>query len=473
LNPTASLIDVARVLHDVPTFDRFCSVEKLFTLVETLCTDSTRFAVTIAGRSVNGLPIHHVRYGEGSVKALLVGFPHCDEPIGGLTVYSLMTLLAQGNETLVEADVEWHIIPCIDPDGAILNEGWSQRAFTLDNYLKNFHKQELSDQVECSFQIAYKDLLFDRPTQETMVLKALLDTIRPDFYYPLHNAWAGGAFYFLTRDIDQQYHRAFYDLLKEYDIPLQVSAPHRAWCAEFDDGIYEMLSTRKIYDVMERTTPSPAQVLKTGACSWEYLADIKSSAMTFVTELPYLKHPHDGSRKATTHKLRQLKLRIDADNKFLITAILEEWDVVKADLDTHSPFYKKIVNGVISCREQLQEGLPAWPQKTRETLFNPAYAGNATQGERLDVYLIDRFYVLCHSYEFVRLLRSSTQTPAVKQATARLEALFDEALSDIKMNVDAGQFKIVDCDTLARVQLGSGLIVLNALLEQQGSGASR
>ena len=464
------MIDVAEVLRTVSGFKTFCSVEKIHQLVKTLRTDSTRFQIEVAGTSANGLPIHHVRFGNGSVKTLFVGFPHPNEPIGGLTVFSLLTQLNQESRSLVDADVEWHIVPCIDPDGAMLNEGWSQEAFTIESYMRNFHRQELRDQVECSFPIKHKRLVFDQPTKEAKILQGLLTEIRPDFYYSLHNNFGtGGAWYLLTRDIDQKYYRELYSLLEKENVPLKVDMPYGEFCAQFGAGIKEPTPMKKYYDFLERTAPFPEKVLQAGACSWDYLAEIKDSAVTFVAELPYVRHPSDGSKKETTQNLRQLKLKIDAENKFVATVILEEWEKVKEDLDSHSHFYKKIVNGVVSAKETLTEGLPSWPFKTREILFSPGYGRMATEGERFDVYVLDRFIVLCHSYEFVRLLKASAQTPAVRQATERLNAVFDEALDDIAKNIDLSKFEIIDCDALARVQLGSGLIVLNAILEVQST----
>lgn len=40
----------------------------------------------------------------------------------------------------------------------------------------------------------------------------------------------------------------------------------------------------------------------------------------------------------------------------------------------------------------------------------------------------------------------------------------DEALADIRAHIDADKLAFVDHDRLARVQLGSGLITLNAML---------
>jgi hypothetical protein len=191
--------------------------------------------------------------------------------------------------------------------------------------------------------------------------------------------------------------------------------------------------------------------------------------MTLVTELPYVTHPNDGSVKPTAQNLRQLKLQIDGENKFLATVIMEEWEKLAGQLDSASPFYRKIAEGVIAAKENLHEGLASWPQKSRDILFNPAYAAVATEGERFNVYLIDRFYVLCHSYEFVRLLKASAQTGSVIRATERLERVFDDALDEMASNIDFDEFKVIDCGALARVQLGSGLVVLNSILEARNS----
>src|SRR5687767_9246234 len=107
------MIDVAEALRGMPYLKAFCSVEKLHAFARTLHTDSPHF-VEVAGTSASGTSIYHVRFGAGSVKALIVGGPHAMEPIGSLTVFSLLTLLNQGNQALLEADVEWHIVPCID-----------------------------------------------------------------------------------------------------------------------------------------------------------------------------------------------------------------------------------------------------------------------------------------------------------------------------------------------------------------------
>lgn len=462
------MIDVTEVLQAIPSFKTFCSVEKLHTLVETLRAESPRFKVEVAGTSANGVPIHHVRFGKGSVKALIVAGPHCMEPIGSLTVFSLLTLLNQSNRALLEADVEWHIVPCIDPDGALLNEGWSQKSFTFKNYMKNYHVQAPPDQVDTSFPITHKKLVLNQPSQEAKILQRLLDQIRPDFYFSLHNAWTGGAFYFLSRDIDHKYHREIYQLLKQHGFPIQKRPIWREICAQFGEGIVEIFTIKKYYDYLEQTSSSPEQFLQFGAGSWDYLADIMPGALTFVAEMGYVRHPSDESDKETRKNLRQFKLRIDADSKYLATVLLQEWEKVKGDVDPTSPFYRAIVGGMVFPeKEKLCEGgSPLSRYSTRDMLFNPGYDRAMTEGDRFNACMVDGgFLFLPLSYQFVRLLKASPQTPAVRQAIGRLELAFDEAITDIAHHVDFNACEVIDCDTLAKVQLGSGLIVLNSLLQ--------
>ena len=102
----------------------------------------------VAGESAEGRPIHHVVAGAGPVKALLVGGPHCNEPIGSMTVSGLLSLLHEGLPALLQTGVEWHVIPCIDPDGARLNEAWTQGPFDLERYMRGYYLQAPARQVE-------------------------------------------------------------------------------------------------------------------------------------------------------------------------------------------------------------------------------------------------------------------------------------------------------------------------------------
>jgi hypothetical protein len=468
------MIDVFDVIDEVPHFTKFCSVAELLELVDRLRADS-RFDITEAGTSAGGVPIHHVRFGRGSVKAMLVGFPHCKEPICGMTVHSLLTLLHQGKRALVDADVEWHVVPCADPDGALLNDGWTQQPLTMENYMKNFYVQVLGEQVDASFPVNHKRLVWDRPSKEATILQGLLDRIRPDFYYSLHNAWTGGAYYFLSRDIDHKYHEDLYALLGRQGMPIQRRPIWREFCRPYGKGILEAWNVKKFYDHLEKTSPTPERFLTYGAGAGDYLVEIKPSALYLVSEMGYVRHPADESDEDTGENLRRFKLRVDADGKFLASLLLAEWDQVKDDVDKANPVYRAIIDGaVLPAKERLCDGgRPMSLHPTAEILLDPQYDRPMTEGDRFQACMVEGgFFFLCQSYQFVRLLKASPPTPAVRRAIERLEPAFDEALAEIKRHVDFDAFEVIDCDTLTRVQLGSGLVVLNSVLEERAGGAA-
>jgi hypothetical protein len=466
-------IRVQDVIEDLPHFATFCSVEKLHGMVERLRTDA-RFRIEVAGTSVNGVPIHHVRFGAGSVKALFIGGPHCMEPIGSLTVFGLMFQLLHDKATLLEADVEWHIVPCLDPDGALLNEGWSQQPFSIDNYIRNFYLQPRPDQVDFSFPIAHKKLVFDRPSKEARVLQKIFDTVRPDFCFSLHNYFGamGGAWYALSRDIGHIYYRQIRELMQKYGVTLRSKG--LAGVAEFDPGMRSLPTIRGYYDFLEQQDVAiPEEYLqgRLGASSLEYLLEIKPSALTFVAELPYGSHPAEASLQETGENLRQLNLRIFADNKYIASLILEEWEKVKTDLDVQSPFYRKIVNELVAIKDCAHEGVTEWyEQSIRYLMFNPADCRPATQRDVVHLCTL-RSVFLANAYVFVRLLKSSQQTPAVRRAIELLDGAFDAAIEDLKKRVDPAAYHATDCDRLARVQLGSGLIALNSVLAANQGGS--
>lgn len=462
------MIDVQQVLEAVPHFETFCSVEKLQKLVERLRGDK-EFEIKVAGKSVNNVPIHHVCFGRGRIKALIVAGPHAMEPIGGLTVYSLMMLLHQRNKALIELDVEWHLVPCIDPDGAILNEGWTQKSFALETYMKNYHEQIWMDQVDFTFPIVHKKLIWDRPSQEAKILMRIFDEVRPDFYYALHNAFmGGGTFYLLSKDIGKKYYDRLYKLLEESDLSLNMNPGQKMFCAEFAEGVCQINTASRYYDYLEtKTAVSAEDEIWLGTNSIEYLEGISEGVVSLVTELPYVKHSSDGSTKLTGRDLRQVKLRADAESKFIAALILDEWEKTKNFLDVQSPFYRKIFHQLVEVRERLPDGIVYWTaDRTRDLMFNVSYAKEATENELLFAHLWHGFMVLCHGYEFVRLLRDSRQTPEVGHAIVRLERAFNESLNEIRHHVNFDAFEVIDCDTLAKVQLGSGLIVLSSVLDK-------
>ena len=461
------MIDIEKVTQQLPVFDTFCSVDKLHRLVEGLQTDK-RFNIQVAGTSEAGIPIYHIQFGEGSVKALVVAGPHADEPIGSLTAFGLLTLLKNNNKELVGRDIQWHIIPCIDPDGAKLNEGWTQQPYSFKNFMRNFHKQYPTEQVDGSFPLSYKEIYFNQPTPEARALMDVLESVVPDFYYSLHNAFAGGCYFVLSDDLGLECYQALYRLLGKYNIGLNANSINDGFLQSYAESIYKLPSARVGYDFHEKSGKDFRDFKKGGDTSWGYFQEINPDMVTFVSELAYLNFPIETFRETNIY-LRQLVLQADADNKFVKTVILEEWNKVKNDLDIANPFYKKVSAYILLAEKNLHECAPETPfMQYQNLLSDPKYSGKATGDKRFNLHMTV-YWVLCHNYEFVRLLKASQQTAIIQSSINRLESLFDNLLEDIGKNINLSELEVIDVNTLAKVQLGSGLIALNAVLERKNT----
>lgn len=460
------MFDLSAAIAAIPGIRHYPSVGDLRRLAEDLRSDE-RFSVAVAGVSPGGRPVHHLRFGNGAFKVLIFGFPHPNEPVGGATITSLVNMLRQDASPLAALDVAWHIVPCIDPDGASLNEGWFLAPFDIRLQMRNFHRPEINAQVESSFPIDYKRLRFGDPAPEALMLRSLLDGIRPDFYYALHNAAAGGGiWYLLDRALSSRQYEQLTELAARHDLPMRRNPPFEGYSERFHPGIIEDFRTRKCYDFLETTMDHPEAVMPYGETASEYLKRINPQAFTLVTEVCSFKHPHDDSSRPTGQNLRHCKLRTYANLKYVATVILEEWDRVGTRLDSQSPFYAKIWGGLISVRQFLAEGLPAWPDKTRSLLYSPIHNRMMTEGDRVNVWLTE-YFLLCQNYAFVRLLREVAGDAEIDGAIARLDHVFDLLLAEIEAEIDAGLLEAVPVEDLVKVQLGAGFVVLDALLSQR------
>jgi hypothetical protein len=137
-------------------------------------------------------------------------------------------------------------------------------------------------------------------------------------------------------------------------------------------------------------------------------------------------------------------------------------------VDSTSPLYRAVVHGwVLPDGERLAEGgMPVSRYPTRDLLLNPANNRTMTEADLLNACMVDGgFFYHLYSYQFVRLLRASPQTSSIQQALETVERIFTEAHAELGRHIDLESFKVIDCDTLVRTQLGSAFIALSSLLQ--------
>ncbi|GAA3666839.1 M14 family zinc carboxypeptidase [Microbacterium marinilacus] len=215
--------------------------------------------------------------------ALLVGGVHPNEPIGSHTILRLLSDLLRDDDLRRRLGVVWHVIPCIDPDGMRLNEGWFDNPFDDETYFRHFYRPAGAEQVEWTFPISYKSKYFDAMLPETQALQRVLDEVRPDYYVPLHNSETGGAYFYVSeplRELVPLLHR----LPTDIGIPLHLGEPEAAHFTELAPAIFVSGTPEDVYDWREANGLDPAPPGGAGQSSGSYAR--RHGTVSLIAELP-------------------------------------------------------------------------------------------------------------------------------------------------------------------------------------------
>ena len=452
-------INIDKILGSLPAFRSFLPLARIDKFTESLRKDP-RFSVEVAGRSSLGKPIYHVRFGSGRTKVLFAGFPHPNEPVGGLTAIALLTLLRDGCPELAGRDIEWHIIPCATPDGAARTEGWTLKPFSFRRFMQYYFRKDHSHDLESSFPIKYRKLNFRKTVPETRAVMKVLRSARPDLYYSLHNASQEGAFVLVGRELGVKYYSQFYRLLRRLKIPLYTEQ-FPLTVKKYSAAIYSEILIRAEYDNLKKFEKDPTKYIKSGATPVEYLREYNKDAFSLICEFPHMKRPPVGLKAASSGNRRRDLLRRAADGLFMTSVLLCEWKKVKKDVNRKSPFYTQIATGSQARAEALKE-----PRFSAKTLADASTDRPVLKREEAEENL-QAYYSLCWNWQFVRLLEDSRQTASVKAARARIKALLLEFYEELEARGAFSDLKPVPVGSLVKAQLGSGLIVLNSMLEKR------
>ncbi|MBO1415248.1 M14 family zinc carboxypeptidase [Streptomyces sp. FH025] len=172
--------------HDrYPTLDELTDAAHHFALrYPELCR------VRTLGTSREGRPLILLTIGHGPDHVLALSGAHADEFSGRAG------LLELAHRVLARPDLHetrtWHLLLCLDPDGAHLAEG-SLTARTLPDYFAGYYRPAADEQPEWAPAIGGR-------LPESRILLDLIDELRPSLQLSLHTADVGGTFTQCTFD---------------------------------------------------------------------------------------------------------------------------------------------------------------------------------------------------------------------------------------------------------------------------------
>jgi hypothetical protein len=289
LDRVGSPEDILRRTDAVPSYTRFPALDELlaaFAAVEGERPDL--IASELIGSSRQGESIPAYTIGDGALHHLIVGGVHPNEPIGSWTALHLLGQLVADTDLRLRLNATWHIVPCADPDGYRLNEGWLDAPERRDHYARHFYRPAPDEQVEWTFPFSYKKAHFDRMLPETKALARIIDQVRPDLYVPLHNSELGGVYYYLSRPVPPL-HDLLHAIPRSLGLPLDLGEPESGHLQAYAPAIFASGTLEEAYDWAEALGLDPYPPGSGGDSSSAYAA--RHGALSLIAELPYWRHP--------------------------------------------------------------------------------------------------------------------------------------------------------------------------------------
>ena len=441
-------IDPIARLADVPEFTEFPTVDELGNRSERIVEQHPDIvSIRRIGTSRLGDPLRCLTIRGGSAHAIVFGSVHPNEPIGNLTALHLAETLCADRELLTELGYTWHIIPCIDPDGTRLNEGWFRGPFERSFYGRHFYRPAPDEQVEWTFPYAYKKAYFDRVLPETLALMRLIDETRPAFMCSLHNGELGGVYYYLSRPAPELY-PLLHGIPAALGLPLDTGEPEVPYVDRYAPAIFHMIRSSDQYDYIEGLGLDPT-VREAGESSAAYAE--KYGTLSLVTEVPYWSHPDADDESETTDRYADVLKQRAAGMHELSTVLADTLDAVRGDLSVESPYLrasKAFIPGFARSAKQ-DEGRAALPENDRP----------ATVGERFGCADLVHCFRLRYGGMLLRAmdgeLAVGNATPAIRAHQAALSARYDQWSEEAQRAITADTIPI---RKLVAVQFGAILV---------------
>lgn len=443
-------MDLQQIAADVPDYQAFLTVDELTASSHRLQQQYPELvSINEVGKTRNGDPIELLTIAGGDANAFIFGGPHPNEPIGCMTIEYLSKRLCEDDALRDELGFTWHFIKTIDADGMRLNEGWFEGHFTPTNYARHFYRPARHEQVEWTFPIEYKSLRFDDPLPETRALMRVIDETKPELLYSLHNAGFGGVYYYVSDECPPLY-ETFHQIPEWFDLALDLGEPELSFAEPFAPAIFRMLTSKDMYDHLERHgVADPSAVIGFKASSAQYAE--RYGSFFLIVEMPYFDEPrvNDQSITSTIRRdaiLQAMDIAIEHD-----AWIREQHSAVESALRLDTPV-RRALQDFLAMSAGFREADKQWVITAEET-NRPA-----TRAELFSNLYTSRFYKLLNTGLLARMLKdeiaSGNTDPAIKStsevATARLEA-------DGKTLETALDYRALPIRSLVGVQCCAGL----------------
>ncbi|MFX1390165.1 MAG: M14 family zinc carboxypeptidase [Promethearchaeota archaeon] len=451
--------NISKVIGSIPNYKEFLTVDELDNSSRKLAEEHEEVELFNLGSSSLGHPILCLKIGKGKKNALLFAFPHPNEPIGSLTVEFLSGYLAENPDVTKDLGYTWYLIKAIDPDGAILNEGWFKGKFNPFKYAKNYYRPPGHEQIEWTFPIEYKKLVFSNPPPETQALMKLIEDKKPDFMFSLHNAGFCGVYWYVSHDIKEMFQELI-NFTKEENSPIHRGEPETQYLKELHPAIYQMFGIQEAYDFLEENgVNNPQELIKSGTSSDDYLlSKTNGKGFTLVCEMPYFYDKALENDSPSEYNRREKILELFDFYKGIHEFSVNKFNSIKKYCNPSSKFFTSVYDFITNFIKRLEPEIE-FAEKTEK------YEGKASIAQAFDTMVASRYYSSLGLGMLARLCEEAANlNPELNKEILDIKSQVDLQVEQIiKEILKKTSFEIIPIQKLVRVQVGSALIAMKNL----------
>lgn len=452
------------VINKIPDYKTFLTVEEMEASTRRLKEKYPELVeVKEIGQTREGEPIHLLKIGQGKKNALLMGSPHPNEPMGCMMLEFFTEELCQNKALRDSLDFTFYIIKCWDIDGTKLNENWFKGPFTLYHYARNFFRPAGHQQVDWTFPLKYKDYEFTNSLPETKAVQEMIDDIKPDFLYPIHNSGFGGVYWYLTDDMPRLYD-ALHKVPEKHGIPLHLGEPESAYSQEFAKAIYRVISIKDDYDQLEKSgVDNPGELIGCGTSSADYAS--KYGTFMLITECPYFIDDRISDLRVSTDIRRDLIIKKVNLAKQVADETMAVIKSHERELSHKNPF--KIAMEAFHFQDDAVKSVLDFVNGQK------AYGEKATIAEKFDNELVSKFHrlltyaLLIRTFEFELANASEEQkkrlSPSFERVIQQYETIMKKESEELEK---AMNYRVTPIKKLVAIQLESALLVMSELQKQ-------
>ncbi len=453
------VLNFQEILNKVPDYKEFMTVDELDESSRKLAEQYESVNLIDIGKSDSGRPILCLKIGNGKKNALLFAFPHPNEPIGSMTVEYLSNYLPKNPELLQEMDYTWYFIKAIDIEGAILNEDWFKGEFTPLKYARNYYRPPGHEQVEWTFPIEYKKLKWDTPPPETKALMKIIDEVKPDFMFSLHNAGFCGVYWYVSHDIKEMYPE-FIKLAEDQDLPIHRGEPETPYIKEFHPAIFNMFGIQEAYDFYEENgVENPQELIKNGTSSDDYLKRVTNDqGYTLVCEMPYFYDKALDDDSPSMYDRREKMLEMYDFSIEVFKYAKERFELIREFCNLTSRLFTTTADYIDNFKKRIEP-------RIHFTKTSDKYEGKATVAQAFDSMVASRYYSSLRLAMISRLCEEviNSHPERIKKISiikSELDSKVEKIIEDVLNSTD---FEVIPIQKLVKVQVGSALIAMKHL----------